>query len=362
MLVTHGGWDDKDVDEAFDNINLAGVSMPSVLTSLVGKKEEPAPAPAEPAPVTAPTQPAQPAQPTPSFSTVNGAVHLASPSPVAPFQDEPTPNPSSAFMGGRSTQPVASSPTAQQTGGFVPAASFQQRPGPRTMEPTQNIELNTQAAPKPATPVMPPQSIVPAQPATAPISPVQPRPSDAPSEAIMAAIPGMKAPTPPQESKPNLLSEIRTKFSAGDPVRPQTPQIPAPAPVPVVKQQTVPGMMPSVTSQQVREAPITPFVQPKVMQPRPSVPVTPITSAPAPATAPRMNPIQQLVPGQGIQPMQNPTNLGMQYAPATTVLKQKPRGRKLFGAVMFIMGLIIGAVVMHAYLSGYFVSMGLIAI
>ena len=34
MLVTHGGWDAKDVDEAFDTIGLLGSSMPSIVSSM----------------------------------------------------------------------------------------------------------------------------------------------------------------------------------------------------------------------------------------------------------------------------------------------------------------------------------------
>ena len=38
MLVTHGGWDKKDVEEAFDTLEIAGKSMKSAMDA-IQKKE-----------------------------------------------------------------------------------------------------------------------------------------------------------------------------------------------------------------------------------------------------------------------------------------------------------------------------------
>lgn len=300
MLVTHGGWDNKDVEEAFDNISLAGTSMPGLLSAMEKKEITPMETmPVEPAPVSTPNQaPARVSAP-----VITQPAPVISPSFARPFPPEP------------------------------------KTPEPLNLTPEIKTGVNAFTSPIAPAPITTPTPVA-AQP---PI----PAPEEMPSQEILSAIPGMEPPLPPQQTKVDLLSEIRNRFAASTPV---SASIPTSNPTPFTRTPNV-GVTPPITAQQSQMPP-----QPRVMQPRGQA--APII--PPPVMAPRMNiklpNNQQLPQVQQVSKPQAIMGTGMPYQQATTVIKQKPQGRKALGFVMFLIGLILGSVGTHAYLSGYFVT------
>jgi len=314
MLVTKGGWDDKDVDEAFETMQMSGMSMPHVLQKMDDAEKGKDAAASSPSvhSYESPVQEQKPAeQPQVAFNSflsgrsapkvmepnadlpveTDTHMHVSAPAPVA------APNPVPASFGVDLTPEPKPVPPLSFTAQRV-APAYTPAPKPIAVEMLSEFHQN-----------IPPSVAEPAlRPAINPV--VSPALSSAPAWQMR------------QEIKPEPL-----------------PSVPPPAPAEnIIRPAFAPEGQPKTEA---------PMFKPDLDLDSASKPVRVASILPPKQSPPRvLDPSNQ--PRAKILPFMSPSDR------PDSVIMPKPKPRVLFGIIMLFIGLVIGSVLMHAYLSGYF--------
>ncbi len=323
MLVTHGGWDAKDVEEAYEAMEMSNTSMPSAINSAEKemmqslKKDEIKP---EPISFVAPVQ----SQP----EILKPAPLNIAPAPIVTEKSTPS-------------VPETESPVSGMKSGSIFTMMAKSEPE-KTLEPTIRPTVHTPEL------FVPPQVQI--QKDT--ISPVMPNPvNSAPSVSI-----------PVEDEK--TLKELRTRFMEGRIVSPPVTSTPSPA-TPVMPATPVassgigfPKTMPGAGLFSHTQQGMIPTEKP----PMPIDVVTPnTTSTPTPAiqetktfiAPPPTRPFAGFSPGQKVSVVPAGNIAQQKGSPSQTFTQPKAPGRKLLSFFMFAIGIVCGGVAMHAYLNGY---------
>jgi hypothetical protein len=400
MLVAHGGWDKKDVEEAFDTIDISGTSMPGMVGAMQKKQAETAPqektemkgpvitplvVTTSPAPAATKPAPAQPAMPT----TVAGNPQtLAGETASSLAQKTTLASPLGVSAAPEVAPKTIATPTAIASPGMVHAAE-KPAPAPSVIQPT------------PAQPAMP-TTVAGAVQASAP-SVASPTPKANPISAISSFFgmartqggsktlepsgitpsseplvhPGMQSgaasPIPSSmmggAGKPTMLAgakgddtiqNLKAKFTEG--------QIVSPTPAAFLDATAKNSLMnskPAAASPGGIGFPKTPIGGSpaiKGLSPHMQSGMVPsekgISSSPVvPTVKPTVPTVQPLAPFAQGQKMAPGTGIGAgvpQFSKPAQMYPTKAPGRKLLGFFMFATGIVCGAVAMHAYLNGYF--------
>ncbi|TRZ53689.1 hypothetical protein D4R99_00425 [bacterium] len=313
MLVANGGWDHKDVDEAFDAIDMSGSSLPSLLNAIEKETE------AQKAPVTqAATQKEEIKEPTFVPETPVPAVSPASPIDAEKIQfAEPTATPilTTAAMPPTPIPFVAPAPAPIQFVSTAPASEITSATPPPMEIPN-------------ATPQEVPEMTIVANPRISVAEPIA-----SPQVNIKPAV---VAPAPVEDIKiDQTLQDLRTRFMQGKVASPSAPAttITFPKTTPFVPEgkglspHTQSGMIPT---ERPASIPATPVIQTIKITPRGAQPVS------------------VLSPSRGLGVLSS-----QQRLPASQPPQIKAPGRKLLGFFTLMTGMVLGAVIMHAYLNGY---------
>lgn len=299
ILVTQGGWDDKDVEEAFETINFSGTSYPEILKNAV-------------ADVTKTEEKTAVSAGVPAVATVR-------PSAFAP---------ASELMNA-----VSKNPDPQI---FSPGLSHREQP--KSMEPSTSGSF-THSEFSPRFPMTAP----PAQSAER----VLPRTNIAGGPNALSGLRERIASgfstTPSSVEKPDIVSEpivtkAQTVFSSPK--------------VSVAESNNFPAM----TSLTAPKPEIANNIQPTERGGLSSLPVLNKIAAPSLASAP----IPSIQPAHPVAIFpKNSTgggvgNLRLSPTPAQiAALQGQKRGRFLLGFLMFLIGLFVGGISMNAYMNGY---------
>jgi hypothetical protein len=450
MLVTHGGWDNKDVEEAFDTLDISGSSMVSVMNDMskASKKieeeeeqvEQKTPEPetkvntvlSNAFPITSPFTPIQVKKQeehevsnhVEAVATGTGTTVELHASPVTSLPSVPTTEPKDtpALVQVQTPQVLTLSPITETKKDVSPdsvgtptsAISF---PPAKTsvLNPVTNTSPSlSELLAKRSSPTSPPQNSLPTTaPASAAetgaVSPSSKNPlsvTESPGFSTIAKLKETKsleptkaapfasarlgtfqpkpvgnAPTafssfskPPAlavgsgitpssaSSEARSLSDIRARFASGSNTPPASPgsvtgktlEPSAVSSIPVLK--TGPSEPPATMGKITVLNPIKPEMSPHAqsgMIPSPGM----VSSSPTltPVLAPKvLEPVPQSA-SSFARDQKLPTGIpSLQHNQAAARNVPPPRGRKLLGTVMFLVGLIIGATIMHAYLNEYF--------
>ncbi len=318
MLVTHGGWDAKDVEEAYEAMEMSNASMPAALDSVekeIMQTISPAKEPEIKTPAVAPVEESKPAP-----------LHIA-PTPVT-------------------LAPKAAEP-ASSVSGMKSASIFAMMP---KTEPEKKLEPTI----KPS--VHAPELFVPAEPQ------VQKVETPTPTEPVSVPVEDEKT-----------LKELRARFMEGRIVSPSVspaseikstkPEAPLPVtptpkaaePAPVVSGGIgFPKTAPAAHGLFSHSQPImTPTESAPINVAAPAASAVPVAAASTNQAAPATRPFGGFSPGQKVSVM-SPGNLAQQKLPsAQSFVQPKAPGRKLLSFFMFAIGVTCGAVAMHAYLNGF---------
>ncbi len=321
LLVTQGGWDEKDVEEAFETITFSGTSYPSMVKSAAANLSQGAEK---------------------KLGTVSSFAPFSSSAPAA---SAPSITPSSASQGG-SVRPAS----------FMPGLSHVEQP--KVMEPSSPDAFNINTIkPAPAVRVM--ETIQPVQRPAAAQAPIADGTLNRLRERIasgVVAAPATPVVAPAQnipldQFKVNPLNRTANNASVQPVVSPRVQPI---IKEPVVASTAVgaslgtdpkiaavaSGAVPPVASFQnisrnfgVASSPgAAPLIQTMPVSATPAQPV---------AVFPRSD--------VGSMPHITPTPAQL----AALQAKAKQGGRFLLGLIMFLVGLLIGGLLMNAYMNGY---------
>lgn len=404
MLVTHGGWDQKDVEEAFDTMDIAGSSMTTAMSSLSKKSDSDnsakISASQEQKPVSAGVSVVMnDKKENPVSSPDVGTIAVTSPFEPIKIQKE-APEIKKADLGPLHSEPIVSGGTIGNISSI-----------PAEMMPSSGVKKDalpgteTFVQASPVSPIFSTGSIVPEQPKTS--SPISGSPGFSamakmqepktlePTTALASSLPartgifqpkqegvssaavspaltnvkfaganpsgGLSAGSLPENS--NSLSGLRSRFAAGSPVlqtaTPSSFQKPIGSPI---SQPNLSGKMESAKSPPplVGKTAGLNFQKPELsshlqsgMVPSASATKSdfPPIISPKPIEPPNSKNIPAFAPGQKL----NTTVVSnIQHMPPLPRIAPPVYGRKLFGTIVFLTGCIIGATVMHAYFNGYF--------
>ncbi|MFA5831740.1 MAG: hypothetical protein WC878_08005 [Candidatus Paceibacterota bacterium] len=385
MLVAHGGWDKKDVEEAFETIDISGTSMPSMVGAMQMQKD--AAASLQKADMTGPVI-------TPLVVTTSPAPATATPAPVQPA------TPAVIINNPPSSAPIAVSSLVSKTAPATPIIVSVATPAPapittqsKPAEPaTPTTAVGAIQTPAPSAISSAPKTTTPeVAPKTAPAktlssffgikhtqisktlepSAIAPLPeplvhsevqgktaSPIPSSMMGGAGTGMM-PMTAEPKADDTLQNLKAKFTEGKIVSPTPAEfLDASAKDSLLKSKpasvsgggigfpkTSPGVAPiaSGLSQHMQSG----MVPSGKVSPSPIVP----TVKPVVPTVPPLAPFQQ---GQKM-PSMGGMGAGIpQFSKPAQLYPTKVPGRKLLGFFMFATGIVCGAVAMHAYLNGYF--------
>ncbi|MCX6736282.1 MAG: hypothetical protein NTZ13_04320 [Candidatus Parcubacteria bacterium] len=316
MLVTHGGWDAKDVEEAYEAMEMSNTSMPSAISSAEKeiiqslKKDEVKP---EPASFATPVQ-SQPEILKPTALNIT---------PAPSTREKPTP-----------VVVESKSPVSGMKSASIFTMMAKSEPG-KTLEPTIRPTVHTPEL------FVPPQTEI-QKDTTSPAipNPVNPNPSVS---------------VPVEDEK--TLKELRARFMEGRIVSPPVTATPSPTSpaTPTASggigfPKTMPGAGLFSHSQQGMIPTEKPPMPIDVVAPTP----TPTVQETKPFIAPPpTRPFAGFPPGQKVSVVPAGNIAQQKGSLPQNFAQPKAPGRKLLSFFMFAIGVVCGGVAMHAYLNGY---------
>ena len=314
MLVANGGWDHKDVDEAFDAIEMSGSSLPSLLNAIEKETE---------------------AQKAPAAQVAAQKEEIKEPA-VVPETPAPAMSPASPIDAEKIQFAEPTAAPILTTAAMPPTPIPFVAPAPA---PIQFVSTTPASEIIPTTP--PPMEIPKTTPQDVPEMTIVANPSISVAEPMVSPQVNIKpvavASAPVEDVKiDQTLQDLRTRFMQGKVASPSAPAatITFPKTTPFVpggkglSPHTQSGMIPT---EKPASIPATPVIQTIKIAPRGAQPVSVLS----PSRGPGILSSQQRLPATA-QPSQI-----------------KAPGRKLLGFFMLMTGMVLGAVIMHAYLNGY---------
>ena len=319
MLVTKGGWDDKDVDEAFETMQMAGTSMPHMLQKMDDAAKEK------------------------DATAVSLSVH----SEIQPLQEtkqpvQPSGKPQVAFnsfLTGRSAPKVmelnsnlsAESETRASLSATVDASA------PSSVPASFGVDLTPE--PKP----VPPPSFM--NPRTSSVYAPEPKPlTTGMSSDVLRSDPAPfmePAPQPAIDSFVSVEPSPTPVWQMRQEIKPEPPLV-APSPAPPIN--IIRPALNVNNGQSKIEAP--------AFKPNFDLDAAPKSDRSAPILPPRQVPPRVVDPNN--QTRAKILSFVEPQERSDSVIMPKSKPRVLFGIIMLLLGLVIGSVLMHAYLSGYF--------
>jgi hypothetical protein len=314
MLVGQGGWDEKDVEEAFETINFSSTAYPTVLknaeTQVLKNKEAEATTPAE------------------KFPLMPELTKSVSPAPA----QSPSPSPA----------PVVASKVTT----FAPGFSHGEQP--KSMEPSvPSPSLSSSLSSMMSRPVGA------ANVSVAPVHNESNALADLRSK-MAAGSPAVGGETAPMQAIPAVFPKIKEPMVVAPISKPVTPLVGAASPELAPKASM---SSPVVSSNNVSPWPQTSAVgapsagQGSSFSPLPSLSKTSMSFSPATSS-----PLPTAVFPKGQSPMMNMPGNNSRLSPTPAqinAIKKQRSGRFLLGLMMFFIGIAFGGISMNAYMNGY---------
>jgi hypothetical protein len=403
MLVTHGGWEQKDVEEAFDTMDIAGSSMATAMSSLSKKSDSDNAAKVsalqEQKPVsTAGSGAVQDKKENLVSSPGIGVIAVTSPFEPIKIQKE-EPEIKKADLSPLHSEPIGSGGTVGNISSIpaemLPSSNVKKDELPRTettvqASPTSPIFSSGSVAieqPKISSPIsgspgfsamarqQEPKTLEPtiassSLPArTGIFQPKREGTSSTPASPVLADMKlggthpsgGLSAGPLPENS--GSLSGLRSRFASGAPVSqaatPSSFQKPISSPisriVPPGKMESdgsVAALASKTAGLNFQKSELSPHLQSGMIPSSSAIKSDfPPIITPKPIEPPNSKNIPAFAPGQKL----NTTIVSnIQHMPPLPRIAPPVYGRKLFGTIVFLTGCIIGATGMHAYFNGYF--------